>query len=115
VRYEEGRVVVEMDMPTTVEVAAVEYPCLMTVEKDIFSPRLPSYKRKMETADREIKVLSVKDFFDQDEMHYGLNGSPTQVERIFPPESTGEKEFYRGDSKVVSRQVSDKLVELKLV
>lgn len=115
VRYEEGRVVVEMDMPTTVEVAAVEYPCLMTVEKDIFSPRLPSYKRKMETADREIKVLSVKDFLDQDDMHYGLNGSPTQVERIFPPESTGEKEFYRGDSKVVSRQVSDKLVELKLV
>jgi len=115
VRYEEDRVVVEMDMPTTVEVAAVEYPCLMTVEKDIFSPRLPSYKRKMETYDREIKVLSVKDFFDQDEMHYGLNGSPTQVERIFPPESTGEKEFYRGDSKVVSRQVSDKLVELKLV
>lgn len=115
VRYEEDRIVVEMDMPTTVEVAAVKYPCLLTVEKDIFSPRLPSYKRKLETKDREIKVMSVADFHDQDEMHYGLNGSPTQVERIFPPESSGEKEFYRGDSTVVSRQVSEKLAELKLV
>ncbi len=76
-------IVVEMDMPNTIEVAEVKYPCLLTVEKDIYEPRLPSYRKKLETKDREVKMLSLKDFEDKNENMYGLNGSPTQVERIF--------------------------------
>ena len=30
---------VEMDMPNTIEVLEVKYPCLLTVDKDIFQPR----------------------------------------------------------------------------
>ena len=30
-------------------------------------------------------MISLNDFEDKDEKKYGLNGSPTQVERIFPP------------------------------
>ena len=30
---------------------------------------------------------------DQNENHYGLKGSPTQVERMFPPENT-DKELW---------------------
>jgi electron transfer flavoprotein beta subunit len=37
--------VVKMDMPNTIEVADIKFPCLLTVDKDIFQPRLPSYKR----------------------------------------------------------------------
>lgn len=113
--YREDAIVVEMDMPDTVEVVAVKYPCLLTVEKDIFQPRLPSYKKKMSTKDRPIRVLSFKDFEDQDEMKYGLNGSPTQVERIFPPSGNDKREMYRGTSVEVAHNVSDKLVELRLV
>lgn len=113
--YREDAIVVEMDMPDTVEVVAVKYPCLLTVEMDIFQPRLPSYKKKMSTKDRPIRVLSFKDFEDQDEMKYGLNGSPTQVERIFPPSGNDKREMYRGTSVEVAHNVSDKLVELRLV
>lgn len=48
---------VEMDIPNTVELDIVSYPCLLTVEKDIFEPRLPSYKRKIATKDREIQTI----------------------------------------------------------
>ena len=115
VEYREDAIVVEMDMPSTIEVVAVKYPCLITVEKDIFQPRLPSYKRKMGTLDRPITVLSFKDFEDQDEMKYGLNGSPTQVERIFPPEANDKREMFRGTSTEVVHSTSNKLIELKLV
>ncbi|MDV3428197.1 MAG: electron transfer flavoprotein subunit beta/FixA family protein, partial [Bacillota bacterium] len=40
-------IVVKMDMPNTVEIADVKFPCLLTVEKDIYQPRLPSYKKKL--------------------------------------------------------------------
>ena len=58
---------VEMDMPNTIEVLEVKYPCLLTVDKDIFQPRLPSYKKKLETDEREINVISLNDFEDKDE------------------------------------------------
>ena len=52
-------------------------------------------KRKLDLEKtQEIKVLTLKDMYDTDEKNYGLNGSATQVERIFPPESNVEKTTY---------------------
>ena len=56
----EESIVVEVDMPNTLEVCEVKYPCLITVEKDIFQPRLPSFKLKIQTKDREIPILWIK-------------------------------------------------------
>lgn len=106
---------VEMDMPNTIEVLEVKYPCLLTVDKDIFQPRLPSYKKKLETDEREINVISLNDFEDKDEKKYGLNGSPTQVERIFPPSNNDKHEIWTGDSSDLSEKMEDKLRELKFI
>lgn len=106
---------VEMDMPNTIEVLEVKYPCLLTVDKDIFQPRLPSYKKKVETKEREINVISLNDFEDKDEKKYGLNGSPTQVERIFPPSNNDKHEIWTGDSGELSERIEDKLRELKFI
>ncbi|ELC8443257.1 electron transfer flavoprotein subunit beta/FixA family protein [Clostridium perfringens] len=106
---------VEMDMPNTIEVLEVKYPCLLTVDKDIFQPRLPSYKKKIETDEREINVISLSDFEDKDEKKYGLNGSPTQVERIFPPSNNDRHEIWTGDSSDLSEKMEDKLRELKFI
>lgn len=111
----ENSIVVEMDMPNTVEVAEIKFPCLLTVEKDIFEPRLPSYRRKLETNDREIKMLSLKDFQDKDENMYGLNGSPTQVERIFPPAVNTDKEIWTGLGEELGDRLAEKLKEMKFV
>lgn len=108
-------ITVEMDMPNTIEKVRVKYPCLLTLEKDIFQPRLPSYRRKMATKDKEVRVITFADFEDQDVKKYGLDGSPTQVERIFPPAVNGKREMFRGESTEVAMNVSSKLAELKLV
>ncbi|AVQ37979.1 electron transfer flavoprotein subunit beta [Clostridium botulinum] len=111
----DGSIVVEMDMPNTIEVAEVKYPCLLTVEKDIYEPRLPSYRRKLETKDREVKMLSLKDFEDKNENMYGLNGSPTQVERIFPPAVNTDKEMWTGTGEELGHKLAEKLKVMKFV
>ncbi|MDF2671745.1 MAG: electron transfer flavoprotein subunit beta [Clostridiales bacterium] len=108
-------IVVEMDMPNTIEVAEVKFPCLITVEKDIFQPRLPSYRRKLATMDKEIKVIGLKDLEDQNEKRYGLNGSPTQVERIFPPAVNTDREMWNGTSEDLSIKIAGKLKVLKFI
>lgn len=115
VEVKDDFITLEMDMQEANGVLEVKLPCLITVEKDIFEPRLPSYIRKKQTRDREIKVLSLNDFEDKDEKKYGLNGSPTQVERIFPPEVNLKHESFTGDSEKVSKDIFDKLKELKFI
>ncbi len=108
-------ITVEMDMPQTVEVAEILFPCLITVEKGIFQPRLPSYKRKLLTKEFDVPYYGLTDLKDQDEMKYGLNGSPTQVKRIFPPESTNTQEIWNGSSESLTNQMFNKLKELKFI
>lgn len=108
-------IVVKMDMGETVEIAKVKLPCLISVEKDVFQPRLPSYKLKTATKDREIKVYSLSDFEDRDEKKYGLSGSPTQVERIFPPAINEDKEIWNGESEELSNRLAAKLKEMKFI
>lgn len=115
VELKEESVTVEMDMPNTIELAEIKYPCLLSVDKNIFQPRLPSYKRKVATKSREIKVISFKDFEDQNEKMYGLNGSPTQVERIFPPASNSHREMWKGNTEELVDRLSKKFKELKFV
>ncbi len=78
-------VVVEQQLQTVVETVRMPFPCLVTVEQDIHMPRLPSLLRAREVRDRPVTVLSLDAFLDTNPEHYGLAGSPTQVERIFPP------------------------------
>jgi electron transfer flavoprotein beta subunit len=115
IEVKDKSIVIEVDMPNTLEVCEVEYPCLITVEKDIFQPRLPSFKLRLKTKNREIPMYSLADFEDKNEENYGLNGSPTQVLRIFPPTSNNEKEVLRGSAEEVTDILVGKLKGLKLV
>lgn len=108
-------ITVEMDMANTAGVVQMQYPCLITVEKDIFQPRLPSYRNKLASHDREIRILSFTDFVDQDENKYGLKGSATQVERIFNPQPSGERELWEGNCEELGDKLLKKLIELKFV
>lgn len=108
-------VIVEMDMSNTIEVAEIQFPCLLTVEKGIFQPRLPSYIKKVSTKDREIKIITLSDFDDKDERKYGLNGSPTQVEKIFPPEMNNDRELWNGTEAELAAKMTAKLKQLKFI
>lgn len=88
---------VEQQLQDAMETVWMPFPCLVTVEQDIYMPRLPSLKRMREVKDRPVTVRTLDDFLDRDERHYGLTGSPTQVERIFPPQSDIEREMWTGE------------------
>lgn len=95
---------VEQELVNIVQRARMAYPCLITVEKDIYTPRLPSYRLKLDTRERPVHILTFTDFSDQDAAHYGLDGSATNVERIFPPEISSDQVYFEGsaDEKIVA-------------
>ena len=83
------------------------------MQKDIYMPRLPSLKTAHEIGQKPVNILSLDDFPDTDETHYGLSGSATQVERIFPPENNVTREVISGpDSaqKLIERLKSRKFL-----
>lgn len=96
VEADEAGVTVEQQLQDVVETVRIPFPCLLTVEQDSCIPRLPSLRRARETADRPVHVVGLDAFPDKDPEHYGLSGSPTQVERIFPPERGGAREQIEG-------------------
>ena len=90
-------------------------PALIAVDESIAEPRLPSYKLKVATADREIKVLSLQDFADRDENHYGQTGSPTRVVRVFPPEHDLRQERWEGSGKENAQRLAGFLEQGKFL
>ena len=77
--------------------AKIKTPCLLCVDGEVNTPRLPSFKRKLQYGDcaEQIRIITFDDLQDKDETHYGLKGSPTQVERIFNPDKKSEKEIIK--------------------
>ena len=111
----EKDITLTVDLPDYEITEKIPFPCLMTVEKGVFEPRLPSYRKKLVTADREITWLKLGDLQDTDPKHYGLNGSPTQVKRIFPPESHVEHVMLEGSEKEQAAKLAGLLEERKFL
>lgn len=111
----ETSIIVESDLPDMIQLVELDLPCLITVEKDIYQPRLPSFKKKLATKDKPITVLCLRDLEDFDDAHYGLKGSATWVKRVFPPESDTEHVTWKGEPKELARKLGDKLRELKFI
>ena len=63
----------------------------------------------------EIEVYSLDDMEDKDETHYGLNGSPTQVKRIFPPTANDHHEVWDGDGSEVADKLFHMITDMKFI
>ncbi len=94
---------------------SVKLPCLISVDSDINTPRLPSYKIKKELKEDAVKFLTFEDFDDQNPDNYGLTGSATQVERIFPPAKNDEKQNIEGDADAQAQTLFDLLKAKKII
>lgn len=108
-------ITVLMDMQTAIEKCFIEYPCLVSVDKDIFLPRLPSYVKMKASKDRKINFITYEDLPDKDETKVGLNGSPTKVQRIFPPSVNDKRELFSGTAEEMTETVLTKLKENKFI
>ena len=112
---EDGGILVDMEMAQDIEHLKVKFPCLITVQKDIVQPRLPSYLKKKATETKEIPMFTLQDMDDKDKNHYGLNGSPTQVSRIFPPTSDKEQVSWTGTAEEVTDKIMGMLKKKKFI
>lgn len=112
---EAGFITVGQNFVNQKQKTRMELPCLITVEKDIYTPRLPSYRLKAATAGRKVHMISFGDFQDQEVSHYGLKGSATSVERIFPPKSLKGREFLEGTAEEVSGRLVRLFAERKYI
>jgi electron transfer flavoprotein beta subunit len=86
-------------------------PALISVVKEINSPRLPSLRGKMKSKSVELKVWNCDDLGLDDKL-VGLNGSPTQVMHIFTPKHDKRTEKFEGDPDQAVEKIVSTLNEL---
>lgn len=94
---------------------SVKLPCLISVDANINSPRLPSFKIKQGLTDDMVGVITFDDFEDKNPDNYGLSGSATQVERIFPPEKNTERCVITGNPEQQTEGLYNLIKDCKLV
>ena len=90
-------------------------PCVLCIDTDVNTPRLPSYLRKKGLREDCVRVRTLENFTDKDKNHYGLLGSPTQVEQIFAPEKNTEKEMLLGTEEQQAVKLAEILRRRKLI
>lgn len=105
------------NLDTTIIKATITLPCVLCIDGDVNTPRLPSYKRKVKFADckEQIRIISFNDMEDQDENKYGLKGSATQVEKIFNPEKTTDRLVLQGTKEQIAGDLFNVLRERKFI
>jgi electron transfer flavoprotein beta subunit len=114
-QVDSASIIAEQDLAESTATVKLPFPCLITVDKDIMQPRLPSYRKKLATKNKEVAVLTFNDFADQNEGNYGLSGSATKVERIFPPQSNTDKVILEGTSAELTEDIFDILTKTKVI
>jgi len=111
----DGRVYLTASLDEKNVSQSIKMPCLISVDGDINTPRLPSYKIKKNLSEDSVNFLTFDDFDDKDPAHYGLTGSATQVERIFPPEKNSEKQNINGNPDEQSQAIYALLKNKKMI
>lgn len=87
--------IVERLMDDCYEKIALSLPALITVVKELNTPRPPSIRGKMAAKKAQIPRWSLEDI-GAEEGNVGLKGSPTMVKNIFAPPPRGERRLLEG-------------------
>ncbi|HHY47896.1 MAG TPA: electron transfer flavoprotein subunit beta/FixA family protein [Firmicutes bacterium] len=84
-------------------------PVLLTVEKGINQPRVPSLRGLMRARKAGIPVWGAQEL-GVEAQQVGLAGSPTRVIRVFSPERQRRAEMLTGSPEAVARLLVDRLM-----
>ncbi len=96
------------------EVVESPLPVVITVVKQINEPRMPSLKGMMKAKKVQINTLKATDI-SADEKNIGLDGSPTQVVKIFTPPPKGGGEKLEGEPAEIVNKLVSKIKERKII
>ena len=112
---DKGWVTVEANQENMIVKESLRMPCLICMDSEINTPRLPSYRRKKALDGSLIHSLTLNDLEDKDSTHYGLKGSPTQVQKVFPPEKSTSRVMVEGSSEELAQKLNDLLADRKFI
>jgi len=93
------------------EVIETPLPALLTVVKEINTPRLPSLKGKLKAKSAEITNWTAQDL-EADPESIGLKGSPTQVVKIFTPPPRKGGQILDGETHEVVEKLAEHLKDV---
>jgi len=115
--FEARMVQVERLLEEGREHVRTELPALLTVVKDINQPRYPTFRGIRAARKAEIPTWTPAELAGVDPKFLGLDGSPTQVIKVFsPPKREGEVEIVEADTvDKMADLLSDKLLSEKVV
>lgn len=109
VEIKPGYIKVERMLEDGVDVLEMSLPALITVVKEINTPRLPSLKTMLAAKKKQIHHWN-KETINAELDKIGLNGSPTQVMRIFyPPARSGGERITGSDAREIANKLVQKL------
>lgn len=111
---ERRRIVVKRLVENGYERCAVRLPAVLTVVKEINEPRTPSLRGKMNAKKAKIPVWTAADLGAPEEK-LGLQGSPTQVVKIFSPPHREGGQKWTGTSEELAEKLAEVLKELEIV
>lgn len=111
---DDGAMLLERLMDDGYDKLGVRLPAVITVIKEINTPRLPSLKGKMRAKKLEIPTWSAEDIAADPE-RIGLKGSPTWVSKIFTPQFRQKGEMIEGDSQVQVDRLVTEIVNMKVM
>lgn len=86
------KLVVISDMEGEAYTVEGELPLLITVTKDINTPRLPTFRDKVKARKAEVQVWGAEELSSlTDKGRFGARGSPTKVHKVIIPSEEGRK------------------------
>jgi len=106
----DGKVRVERTLEEGYEVVEANLPCAISVTKEINEPRFASMKGILKARKMEIPHWGVEDL-ELNPEEVGLEGSPTQVVRVFNPPPRPKGEILEGET--VEEKVNKLIEKLK--
>ena len=104
----DGEITAERSTEEGYEVVQTKLPCLITVVKEINTPRLPSLKGKMKAKSAVIQAWKAVDI-EAEPDRIGLKGSPTEVWKIFTPPARAQGQIFQGEAQASVDQLVDSL------
>lgn len=85
-----------------------QMPALVTAIKELNTPRYMTIGGITDACEKEIEILTIEDI-DVTPDEVGLNASPTQVFRSFPPEKSDKGEILTGSTEEMVEKLASEL------
>lgn len=106
--------VVERQMDQGHDLVRLDLPGLITVVREVGEPRPPSLKGKMRAKKYQVPVAGAAEL-GLAPQEVGLEGSFTQVVKVFAPGAGGEPRMLQGPPQSTGAEVIDLLVENQVI